>query len=114
MECTLAALIACFSWSGLYLDTGLLYSDRGEHWVVQQSNSLVVVDPIRTQTTHTLTTQRIDYRKNPYGRVALGFEINLDSVQLRLEAAHQSSVATTKDRGVNSIGLNMRWYPFSR
>jgi hypothetical protein len=29
MDCTLAALIACFSWSGFYLDTGISYQSCG-------------------------------------------------------------------------------------
>ena len=113
MDCaltTLHALIACFSWSGLYVDAGLAMQDtkvpRSE-WrtTVNRSNTA-------TETVTALYSWKDD--QNPYGRLALGYEINLPAVTLRLEASHLSSIDTGTDRGVNSISLNARWYPFRR
>jgi hypothetical protein len=53
-----------------------------------------------------------DEARNPYGRFGLGYEINFQSVTWRIEATHVSSLATSKDRGVNSISINARWFPF--
>ena len=94
MECTLATLIACFSWSNLYLDGGVLYNDI----------RYVEVNPV------TLETAAVE--KNPFGRAAIGYELKFRSVEFALEASHTSSLATNSDRGANAIGIRARWYPF--
>lgn len=100
MECTLATLIACFSWSGLFVDTGIAYQDKGEQW----SGYFHPTDkePYKTA----------NWRHNPYGRFGLGYEIQFRTVRWSIEAIHVSSIATNEDRGVNSIGISARWFPF--
>ena len=112
MECSLAALIACFSWSNFYVDGGLAYQDAGMyHQIVSESAAIVVIDGIATTASDRRVSQ-YDHPANPYGRVSLGYELHFDSVSWRLEATHISSLASDKDRGINSLGISARWYPF--
>jgi hypothetical protein len=114
MECTLATLIACFGWSHLYLDGGLAYQDAGMyHQIVNESAATVVVDGNVTTASDRQIWQ-YDHPANPYGRLALGYELHFESISWRLEATHISSVASTKDRGINSLSINARWHPFRR
>jgi hypothetical protein len=106
--CSLFALIACFNWSGFYVDGGLSFQDSSP--VHQEWATTVNYLPTATETVRTQYTT--DEPLNPYGRFALGYQIEFKSVTLSLEAAHVSSLATNRDRGVNSIGLKARWYPF--
>jgi hypothetical protein len=108
MECTLAALVACFSWANFYVDGGLSWQDRG--LPLTESRAIpVVID----NEPHTFYTSNVRYdRKNPYASGALGYEIRFRSLSLALEASHRSSAAVGYDEGINSIGLKARWYPF--
>lgn len=113
MECTIATLIACFSWSNLYLDGGMSYLDVGEtviekRWV---ENYVYVADH---EPTHSTRFSEVEARSphNPYGRLSLGYQVELPSVTLSLELSHLSSIATNQDRGVNSISFKARWFPF--
>jgi hypothetical protein len=92
MECSLAALIACFSWSNLYIDTSLSYLDVTQEYVVRDE-------------------RRVEYL-SPYGGLALGLTVPFKDIQFSLEATHISSVATNHDRGINSISIHARWFPF--
>lgn len=106
--CSLYALLACFSWSSLYVDGGLSFQDSSpvhQEWQTQINARAGAIETVRTQ----FTTDR---PLNPYGRVALGYEVRFGSVTMALEASHVSSVETTADRGVNAIGIRARWYPF--
>lgn len=108
MECAIATLLACFSWSNLYLDSGLSLQDVGDariEWQTTQSQLDGVVETISRQV-------EVDSPMNPYGRIALGYEVSLFTLTWRLEASHASSVATSRDRGVNAVSLSARWYPF--
>lgn len=104
MECTLSALIACFSWSGLYVDTGLQFHDVGPY-------GRTYLDSPNIETPIEYREFRLPAR-NPYGRFAIGFEVTFDSVTWTLAAQHVSSLDTGEDHGVNSVSLGMRWYPF--
>lgn len=98
MECSLAALIACFSWSNLYIDTSLSYLDVKQiypHW----------------EETINQRVNRSEYL-SPYGGLALGFSLPIQEVTLSLEASHVSSLATSHDRGINAVSLRARWFPF--
>jgi hypothetical protein len=114
MECTLAALVACFSWSGFYVDTGIAYADAGERVYVRyvadvldkESGELII--GAREQQKYDLSP------RNPFGRFSLGYEINVSRFRVSLEGSHISSLDTGKDRGVNYINLNVRWFPFKR
>lgn len=107
MECTIAALIACFHLSNLYVDSGLLYQDSG---VEQISNAYDFYDG----SYHLMRNdgQFSHYGRNPYGRLAIGYQLQFSRVTLALEVEHVSSLDTGKDRGVNALGLKARWYPF--
>jgi hypothetical protein len=52
------------------------------------------------------------YSENPYGRLALGYEIEFRHISWSLEVAHTSSLASSTDRGINSVQLRAHWYPF--
>lgn len=108
--CSLHALIACFSWSSLYFDGGLAYQDitvaRSEMRTTFNHEGSAV------ETVTALYSWRDD--QNPYGRLALGYEMNFSSVTWRVEASHLSSINTGTDRGVNALSLSARWYPFRR
>lgn len=112
MECSLAALIACFSWSNLYIDGGLLYQDGGEHFTTRNVASAIVVDGDRISQLDAMDVQSVNEAQNPYGRLSLGYQIDVNNTSWRLELSHISSVATSEDRGINSVAISARWYPF--
>lgn len=112
MECSLAALIACFSWSNLYVDGGLLYQDGGEHFTTRNVASAIVVDGSNVTQMDAMSIRDINEARNPYGRLSLGYQIDFSNVSWRLEASHISSIATSEDRGINSIAISARWFPF--
>lgn len=92
MECSLSALVLCFSWSNLYIDTSLSYLDVKQQYIVDGES-------------------RVEYI-SPYGGLTLGFAVPFKDGHVSIEATHISSVATNHDRGINSIGIHARWYPF--
>ena len=92
MECSLSALLLCFSWSNLYIDT-----------------SVSAIDV--TQTYYVNHQKRSEYL-NPYGGLTVGFAVPFENGQISIEANHTSSLATNEDRGFNSVGIHARWYPF--
>lgn len=112
MECTLAtlhALIACFSWSNLYIDGGVQLQDIGERrqqWVTRTNHGGNAIETVTALET-------IDDPYNPYGRFALGYVIEFKSVTLSLEASYVSSL-DVDDHGISAIGIKARWYPFRR
>jgi hypothetical protein len=116
MECALAslhALIACFNWSNLYIDGGLSYQDVGvtvvqQHWV---ENYIYISDFAPAHTSRYSESARSP-AENPYGRIALGYQIDFRHVSWSIEIQHISSLATDRDRGVNSVQLRARWFPF--
>lgn len=115
MECTLATLIACFSWSGLYVDTGISYHDYGEDLTYQLEQEFILVNEQATVLDYgnESTTVTWQNRKNPYGLFSLGYEIDFGSVAVSLEGRHTSSLSSARDRGVNSVSLTMKWRPFA-
>lgn len=106
--CSLLTLLACFSWSNVYVDGALQYQDLGEERteIRTQINRL----PGVTETVRTF--EQTDAAQNPYGRFALGYQIEFRNVTFALEATHTSSLITNSDRGVNALSLRARWYPF--
>jgi hypothetical protein len=109
--CSLFALIACFNWSGLYIDAGVEYYDA----------------PLRSSLTHeTLyrydgrnysyggATDAIDHYGTKYGYAALGYEFGGERLSFNLRLTHNSSFATSKDPGMNAISFGFRWRPFAR
>lgn len=114
MECSLFALIACFTWSSFYVDAGLAYQDAGIYVVHEGYSTATLAHDglVETSSIHRRVVQ--NFVDNPYGRIALGYELSFHAASIRVEAMHISSLATNEDRGVNSIAINARWYPFKR
>lgn len=106
--CSLFALVACFSWSNLYLDGGLQFQDEDAHRAGYYTSVNQSINAIET----VITPFPYSADENPYGRFALGYQVEFKSITLSLEASHVSSLATNKDRGVNAISFKARWYPF--
>lgn len=109
MDCTLATLIACFNLSGLYLDGGLQFNDYDTlrpGW----TDSVTITTPSVTETISYQTL--VSERDNPYGRIALGYELRFQSISWRVEASHLSSLASNDDHGLNAISISARWHPF--
>lgn len=108
MECaiaTLQAFIACFSWSGLFIDTGVEISD--------QRSTRYISDRYFEDGVYTRFEEwEYSYNRNPFGRFGIGYEVNIGAMTWSIEAKHTSSLDTTKDRGLNAITINARWYPF--
>lgn len=112
MDCTLTTLIACLSWANVYVDSGLRFQDA-ETAYLDRRDAFHSFDPVTGVEESGYTTVATHHSRNPYGRIAIGLEMNLArSLTLRAEAAHDSSVSTGKDRGANSGGIYLRWYPF--
>lgn len=109
MECTLATLIACFSWSNLYLDAHVTALDKTfqhQEWRVTEIRGDGVIETIGRYE----WTDRAD---NPYGGVALGVALPFRNITVSAEVSHAlSSLRTEGDRGINAISLRARWYPF--
>src|SRR5687768_9535296 len=110
MECSLVALIACFSWSNLYLDTGVSFHDRGEYFTATEHAALLTEQGDLIQEAAVVRTA--NNARNPYGRLSLGYQIDFTELSWRMELSHVSSLETGKDRGVNSLSISARWYPF--
>jgi hypothetical protein len=104
MECTLATLVACFSWSGLYVDTGIQVNDVGPY-------SRTYVDSPNIDAPMEYRDFRLPAR-NPYGSFGIGYDVTVGRFTWSLSAQHVSSLDTGEDHGVNSIRLGVRWRPF--
>lgn len=109
MECTLATLIACFSWSGLYLDNQVSFVDKAVPYHYWRDVSPPATNGV-VETAYLSTIS--NENENPYLRNAIGFQLSFHSVDVSLEAFHDSSISSNKDRGVNGGALRVRWYPF--
>jgi hypothetical protein len=109
MECTLATLIACFSWSGLYVETGLQAQDHHPTRSYTEMTKLYVGQDFQPTG---VNSYDVKLGGNPYGRFGLGYAIDVGRFTWSLEAMHVSSLVTGKDVGVNSVSLNVRWRPF--
>lgn len=112
MECSLFALIACFSWSNLYIDNQISYQDRSVPYHYWQA-----VTPPPSSSTGALESTY--YRsavgeddQNPYYRGSIGIKIPFRSIDISAEVFHDSSISTGRDRGVNGVALRAQWFPF--
>lgn len=116
MSCTLATLAACFSWSGLYVDAGISYQDaRIERTVIERTVTQWKA-PGFTTIDKDETVSHTEAAANPYGRLALGYSVDFDVNRGRLtisaECFHDSSLADSRDHGINGCGVSGRWRPF--
>src|SRR5690349_3006567 len=108
MSCTLLTLATCFSFANLYIDGGFLVQNREDSYVRKS----LEIGTINGQKIY--SDEIADAARNPYGRLSLGYAIDLNAWTFGLEAAHVSSVRAGWDRGVNSFEVRARWYPFRR
>lgn len=108
MECTLAALIACFSWSNLYIDVDLVAFDKTfqrQEWRVDEIRGDGVIE---TYGRYVWT----DRANNPYVSPGIGYQLQLANWTIAAEVRHLTSTATDSDRGLNFVSLKARWFPF--
>lgn len=120
MECSLATLIACFSWSNLYFDASTDFiRDREPRFTESYYGESLYVMPAngnepflqRNAIREIGRTEReID---SPYGRAALGYELDLSSMRIDVSAFYQESLAAT-DRGEVGASIKVKWFPFRR
>jgi hypothetical protein len=115
--CGIEALLACFSLSGFYVDGALSAHDRGQGRAVTQQVTTERADCFKGSACmrydYTTNATSIDRSpQNAYGRVAIGYDVTVRQFALRLEASHESSIATGRDRGVNAVTLGLTWRPF--
>jgi hypothetical protein len=111
MNCTLATLLTCFHLSGIYVDSGLSIDDAGV-WVYREERTRYMAPWSNCCISEESSEHRSDYTRNPYGHLALGYQLDLGRYIIHVDAAHESSIATNKDRGINSFEFGVRWFPF--
>lgn len=120
MECTFLSLIACFSWSGLYLDATTEYIDSRDRRYTESyyGESLNVFNAgtgqeyLQRNVVRELSSPEREV-SNPYGRASLGYEIDIRSLRIDVSAFYQESLKTS-DRGEAGASLKVRWFPFRR
>lgn len=120
MECSLAALIACFSWSNLYLDASTdfirerepqyLESFYGEDLYVMPANGS---EPFLQRNIIREISRNDREIHSPYGRASLGYELDVRSLRIDVAAFYQESLSI-KDRGEVGASVKVRWFPFHR
>lgn len=106
--CSLFALIACFSWSNLYLDGGAYVQDAD----VQRTGYFTTVNRMPGVTETVLTPMSYTADENPFGRAALGYELRFTRVTLSAEAFIAGSLLDDGAEPVKGFGIKARWYPF--
>jgi hypothetical protein len=105
---------------GIYVEGGVLALVN--HGSDHNSETALVATPQKYSdgsTRYTIEEKRFDRYwlydfnrvRNPYGTLAIGYDWRWDRFDLDLEIRHQSSM-TAGDRGEDSLGLKLRWYPF--
>lgn len=107
MECGLATLAACFSLSGFYVDADLSYLNTDiprRDWHVTEIRHAWGVETV-------INSSLNDRPANPYGRLAIGYQIELRNVTMSLEGWHLSSTKDS-DRGIEGVSVRARWFPF--
>ena len=109
MECSLAALIACFSWSNLYLGAQLTYQDYSAPYHEWRYAGTTTSPGGLVETTYTSVIS--EENENPYFRPTLGFKLPFRSVDVTVGAYHQSSVSSKRDRGINGVFIDAQWFP---
>lgn len=114
MECSLAVLIACFSWSNFFVNGGLAYHDAGYYQELVGRESIYIERQGAYELSSMNDTRIIKAKtENPYGAISIGWDAEVArNLRMRIVLfSHESSV-TGDDRGVNSASLNLTWFPF--
>jgi hypothetical protein len=110
MDCSLATLVACFSWSNLYIDSEMIILDHGvQTFAYRETEYARYTSELWYVTSSEQTIRRAD---NPYGRLSIGYQLELGNLVLAFQAEHTSSLATDDDRGINGLAIKARWFPF--
>lgn len=118
MDCTIAALIACFSWSGLYLDSSAQYIESKDRHYTESYGDMLFVMPVSGGSPYLsqTVTRKLDSPSriidNPYVTLSLGYEINFSQVRVDASLFRQESVSS--DDAENGVSLKVRWFPFRR
>lgn len=110
LACSIHALLACFSWSNLYIDGGLSYQDAD--FPRQEWRTHVNVLPGVTETVSQFET--VDDPYNPYGRIAIGHEFNFRTFTVSAEAFYRGSFDDNGAPAVKGFTVRARWYLFRR
>lgn len=117
MECTLATLIACFSWSGLYLDfaTEIVEQPNRQFTDTYYGETLYVMpengsDPFLQRNVVREFDSSSRRVRNPYIRPSIGYEIDARSVRIDVSGFYQES-ARISDKGEFGAALRFRWFP---
>jgi hypothetical protein len=115
------ALSGC---SSFYVEGGLAARDAGEYREYRHVETVQVANrssgpiPYTTPSTHpeeytTLTAS--DGAQNPYGRLSMGYAFELSpNWTVDLNVAHESSLETKHDHGIDSLNFSVRWHPFAQ
>lgn len=119
-SCTLAALITCFSWSGLYLETNaevIRQPDRtfvdtyyGETLHVMQADG--GPDYIEKHVIREMDSSNRAVH-NPYVGLSLGYEFNVENFRVDLQGFYRES-ARIADEPEIGAALRVRWFLFGR
>lgn len=117
MSCSLSIALLCLDLSGLYIDAAVSAADAGvETYLLDRTH--VTREQLDGHISYVGSTEQLslyDRRaRNPYGRLAIGYEQTFFLPELKLYADvwHESSLATGRDRGVNGARIGLRWYPW--
>lgn len=121
MECALAtvqAFISCFSLSNLYLDaTTDFIRDRDPRFVESFYGESLYVMPANGNQPFLQRNMIREISRNereiesPYGRMSLGYEVDLRNVRIDVSAFYQESLAAS-DRAEVGASVRVRWFPF--
>ncbi len=113
MECTIATLVACFSWSSLFLGAGVDYQreqttsiNTYEYKFDFRNVSMPGVTEtggFKTSSSHLLSDDK------SFGNAMIGYEITVSDVRLSFSGGirKRSGEASSK-----SVGIDVRWFPF--
>jgi hypothetical protein len=111
MECSLAALIACFSWSNLYIDNQISYQDHRIPYHYWRDVSPPPSQNGAVETAYVWTLGREN--PNPYYRGAIGIRMPFKSIDVSAEVFRDTSISMD-GQGVNGLALRAQWFPFRR
>lgn len=120
MECSLSALVLCFSWSNLYLDsTTDFIHDREPRFTESYYGETLRI--MREDGSESFLQRNMvrEINRNEreifslYGRASLGYELDMRTLRIDVSAFYQESLAIA-DRGEIGASLKVRWFPFRR
>lgn len=118
MNCTFETLLACFQLSGFFVDASLIHANHGEGVLVSETHTEYMPQKPGSKFPmwKDVTTYGVDYSaRNPYARFELGYDVQWNAKwSTRMSFSHESSIATSDDRGAERFELGVTWRPFAR